>query len=404
MALLRRDYADSPSVEKRGEDRGLSDRFCQKPLAGVPQGFDGERRDPQGSVAGYGKPPCGRSAEPCGYGLREEGRREFPFRYGPDTDPRRRRLGACRGYDAGCRLRNRHGGRAGRAGCRRSGTRSGRVSFHRRRGDRSDRRFRPRRGHAEREISDQSRLGGRGPAFHRLRRRNRHGSDDALSSGGGAEELRFFPHRHRRPFGRSLGRRHRQGTGQFEQTARPLPVAGGAADGNEAGIPRRRKSPQRDSPRGFRRIRRTVARRQAPSGAFRGIRPRRRTGVRSGREVDGNHAVRDAGARYGDRCRCPAVFAVCPVRAAERGTGDEPDDAGHGRDLDQSGVGQVRRRPSDRDNDLAALVDRKRARRSGRVGRVGPAARRRRRDAFGRLSGLGARPRVAFACGDDRGL
>ena len=34
----------------------------------------------------------------------------------------------------------------------------------------------------------------RGPAFHRLRRRNRHGSDDALSSGGGAEELRFFPH------------------------------------------------------------------------------------------------------------------------------------------------------------------------------------------------------------------
>lgn len=135
-----------------------------------------------------------------------------------------------------------------------------------------------------------------------------------------------------------------------------------------------------------------VARRQAPSGAFRGIRPRRRTGVRSGREVDGNHAVRDAGARYGDRCRCPAVFAVCPVRAAERGTGDEPDDAGHGRDLDQSGVGQVRRRPSDRDNDLAALVDRKRARRSGRVGRVGPPARRRRRDAFGRLSGLGADP------------
>lgn len=169
-----------------------------------------------------------------------------------DTDPirtrRRRRLGACRGYDAGCRLRNRHGGRAGRAGCRRSGTRSGRVSFHRRRGDRPDRRFRPRRGHAEREISDQSRLGGRGPAFHRLRRRNRHGSDDALSSGGGAEELRFFPHRHRRPFGRSLGRRHRQGTGQLEQTARPFPVAGGAADGNEAGIPRRRKSPQRDSP------------------------------------------------------------------------------------------------------------------------------------------------------------
>lgn len=150
----------------------------------------------------------------------------------------------------------------------RSGTRSGRVSFHRRRGDRPDRRFRPRRGHAEREISDQSRLGGRGPAFHRLRRRNRHGSDDALSSGGGAEELRFFPHRHRRPFGRSLGRRHRQGTGQLEQTARPFPVAGGAADGNEAGIPRRRKSPQRDSPRGFRRIRRT--RRATPSafGSF----------------------------------------------------------------------------------------------------------------------------------------
>lgn len=123
------------------------------------------------------------------------------------------------------------------------------------------------------------------------------GSDDALSSGGGAEELRFFPHRHRRPFGRSLGRRHRQGTGQFEQTARPLPVAGGAADGNEAGIPRRRKSPQRDSPRGFRRIRRTVARRQAPSGAFRGIRPSRRTGVRSGREVDGNSRC--------PRCRSP---------------------------------------------------------------------------------------------------
>ena len=170
------------------------------------------------------------------------------------------------------------------------GARSGRVSFHRRRGDRPDRRFRPRRGHAEREISDQSRLGGRGPAFHRLRRRNRHGSDDALSSGGGAEELRFFPHRHRRPV-RAVTRattstRDRANSNKLLD---PFPVAGSARARSEMrlvyldggnlrnAIPARGVSPY------------SAYRRATPS-AFGSlfeeyVRGRSDTRVRSGREV-----------------------------------------------------------------------------------------------------------------------
>lgn len=44
-----------------------------------------------------------------------------------------------------------------------------------------------------------------------------------LSSRRRRRRTSIFSHRHRRPFGRSLGRRHRQGTGQLEQTARPFP-------------------------------------------------------------------------------------------------------------------------------------------------------------------------------------
>lgn len=131
---------------------------------------------------------------------------------------------------------------------------------------------------------------------------------------------------------------------------------------------------------------------QAPSGAFRGIRPRRRTGVRSGREVDGNHAVRDAGARYGDRCRCPAVFAVCPVRAAERGTGDEPTMPGMVEtSTNLASVKFVGDRLIEITTSQRSSIESARDAAAASV-ESGPPARRRRRDAFGRLSGWAPDP------------
>ncbi|MFR6634475.1 MAG: M20/M25/M40 family metallo-hydrolase [Alistipes onderdonkii] len=106
------------------------------------------------------------------------------------------------------------------------------------------------------KYSHQPRLGGRGRDLHRLCRRHRHHRHVPVYDGRGAEELPLLPRRRFRPAGRALGRRHRQGTRQFQQDRRTPLVGRHAVVRTEAELFQRRQPAQCDPARGVRHLRR----------------------------------------------------------------------------------------------------------------------------------------------------
>ncbi len=142
VGAVRRHHQGAAPLEARGQDHRVPRGVRQGAPARIPERRHWQRGDAQARHAGLRGEAHGDPPGPYGYGVREELRRGVRLRARPHPHAHRGRLGACRGYDAGRRLRHRHGRGAGHADRPRGGARSAGGAVHRGRGDGPHRRFR----------------------------------------------------------------------------------------------------------------------------------------------------------------------------------------------------------------------------------------------------------------------
>ena len=158
-----------------------------------------------------------------------------------------------------------------------------------------------------------------------------------------------------------------------------------------------RQSAQRHSARGLCHLRRADALCRRVPQALRPLCRRHEGRVPLPRAQPPHHAQRDAaggqGARRTDAGRTRLLAGGC----AQRRHRHVVCRSGAGGDLDQPRIGEVRQRREHRGHLVAAFVGRERQDLRHADGRVGLHAGRRRRGTLGRLSRLGAQPRIAAA-------